>query len=144
MDETSSAPLAVQSSARPVRVAYFFDPETVTNEDVDSVIRFCTSCWGGRYCAFVPIVEGDIPSDWSLFFKSLDPDIIYPLCAISDELFDKVCRSVPPCRFLDFTPQTAKRPLTFQGVPFAGVQSIPRYLWSQRNSIRQTQRKLSI
>lgn len=35
VNEATSAPLTVKSTARSVRVAYFFDPANITNDDVD-------------------------------------------------------------------------------------------------------------
>ena len=91
--------LTVKSYSRPIRIAFFVDPENTTDQELNQIIRYCTRVWGGRYHTIIPTDGTDISSDYWRLFEMLDPDVVFSLFQLKEELIFKINRRVYPQKF---------------------------------------------
>lgn len=96
--------LTVTGTARPKRVAFLVDPDAITVEDLDSITQRCSSYWGGGFWPIVPTDGLNVTQDWWSVLEAVDPDIVYALCTLSDQLFDRVHRRLTPAVLVNAGP----------------------------------------
>ena len=82
-------PYSIYIDKRPMRIVFLVDSGTADLEDVDQIIDYNRSLWGGR---FNPIILTDghtIEDKWWKFLREIDPDVIRTLVPLDIELIEK-------------------------------------------------------
>ena len=82
-------PYSIYIDKRPMRIAFLVNPESTSLEEIDQIIDYNRSLWGGR---FNPIILTDghtIDDKWWQFLRDIDPDVIKPLVPLDIELIEK-------------------------------------------------------
>lgn len=101
-DRTIGRPtsLVVQSTVRPKRVAFLFDADRATLDELDSAIIVAAESWGGAFWPFVPFTSAGIEASWWQLLEAADPDVLCPLHEMSAELTETIVRRCAPMRIL--------------------------------------------
>ena len=89
-------PYSIYIDKRPMRIAFLVDPESTSLEEIDEIIDYNRSLWGGR---FNPIILTDgktIDDKWWQFLRDIDPDVIKPLIPLDLELIEKIENLLSP------------------------------------------------
>ena len=89
-------PYSIYIDKRPMRIAFLVDPDSASLEEVDQIIDYNRSLWGGR---FNPIILTDghtIHDKWWKFLRDVDPDVIKPLVRLDDRLIEKIENFLSP------------------------------------------------
>lgn len=136
----SQAPLAVTAWSRPKRVAFLLNPETTDDSILNEIIRFSASVWGGRYHAIVPTTGDNIEPDWWRLLVTIDPDVVYALLPLSDNLIDRVNRHILPAKIIEKIPENHERGgrrfhIDRFGVGALENDDIPSHIWATRGGV---------
>src|SRR5258706_492060 len=87
--------VAIASSARPKQVAFFVRPETADRE-IDQIISYCLTCWGGRFHAIFPTDGDTVPTAWWKALVWHDPDVVYSFTPLHENLIRRINRHILP------------------------------------------------
>ena len=85
-----------------MRIAFLVNPESTSLEEVDQIIDYNRSLWGGR---FNPIILTDgktIDDKWWQFLRDIDPDVIKPLVPLDTELIERFENFLSPLAIEQF------------------------------------------
>ena len=89
-------PYSIYIDKRPMRIAFLVNPESTSLEEIDQIIDYNRSLWGGR---FNPIILTDghtIDDKWWQFLRDINPDVIKPLVPLDIELIEKIENFLSP------------------------------------------------
>lgn len=92
------SPLLVQTTTRPKRAAILFDVEKATGFELDGAMAAATEFWGGAFYPLVPFQGGNIAPNWWRVVEAIDPDIIYSLHPLPQELIKFLLVQSSPLR----------------------------------------------
>ncbi len=95
-------PYSIYIDKRPMRIAFLVNPESTNLDEVDQIIDYNRSLWGGR---FNPIILTDghtIDDKWWQFLRDIDPDIIKPLVPLNTELIERIENFLSPLEIEQF------------------------------------------
>lgn len=92
-------------NVRPLRFAY------IVNRDIDyselqQMIQYNTSLWGGKYNLFVPTDGNEIRSDWLRQLIYHDPDIIFFAGRVLNSIAKKLVRLLQPIQIFPWNKDT--------------------------------------
>ena len=85
-----------------MRIVFLVDSASANLEEVDQIIDYNRSLWGGR---FNPIMLTDghtIEDKWWEFLRDIDPDVIKPLVSLNTELIEKFENFLSPLTIENF------------------------------------------
>jgi len=89
---------------RPLRVAFFVDPNSITEGQINNLFDYNIKKWGGRYN---PVIFTDGKSisdnDW-LFLKSYDADVIKSFIPLGTDILEELYHNLTPYLVDDKTP----------------------------------------
>jgi hypothetical protein len=130
---------AISTRARPKRIAFLVDADSVTNWEVDGIIEFSSRRWGGRFDAIIPTNGETIAHDWWQCLLAVDPDIVFSQVALSDQLVERINRAAPPMEIIE----SPREERTHFGRDIAigselaalSVRDIPQHYWRRRRGI---------
>lgn len=91
-------PYSIYIDKRPMRIAFLVNPESTSLDEVDQIIDYNRSLWGGR---FNPIILTDghtIDDKWWQFLRDIDPDVIKPFVPLDLELLEKIEKFLSPMK----------------------------------------------
>lgn len=78
---------SVESTARPLRVAYLIDIENCPHKLLDDIFAECYSRWGGRRTLIIPSnKDTGIQEEYEEWLFVYDPDIIYSYVDLTDSV----------------------------------------------------------
>src|SRR2546425_4338443 len=100
----SEGAIAIASSARANKVAFLVHPQATTGAEIDQIISYCMTCWGGRFHAIFPCDGEDIPSAWWKALIWHDPDVVYSFTPLNENLVRRINRHVLPTSIFAITP----------------------------------------
>ena len=109
MESRSRDVLTITSTARPRRVAFVIDPSTITVDELDTVIQRCSTHWGGGFWPIVPTDGQVFSEDWWSVLEAVDPDVVYALCALTDQASDRINRRLAPAVLINASPAERTR-----------------------------------
>ena len=81
-----------------MRIAFLVDPESTILEDIDQIIDYNRSLWGGRFNPFILTDGRTIDDKWWQFLRDIDPDVIKPLIPLGPELVEKIENFLSPLK----------------------------------------------
>ena len=136
---THPTSLVVTSRARPKRVAFLVDPVKTSDNDLNQIICYSLGIWGGRFHAIIPTSGSDILGDWWNLLKVIDPDIIYSLIPLQEELIRRINRHILPARIFCVTQDDHRYwggiiRIREDEIGAYGIEGIPSYVWLTRDS----------
>ena len=82
-------PYSIYIDKRPMRVVFLVDSASTNLEEVDQIIDYNRSLWGGRYNPIMLTNGRDIEDKWWKFLRDIDPDIIRTLVPLDTELIER-------------------------------------------------------
>jgi len=134
--------LSVTTSYRPKRVVFLVHPERVNDNELNHIMRYNFSVWGGRFNVIIPATGSEIKPEWWKLLVISDPDVIYSLLPLDDGLIQRINKHVLPAKIIEVTPEDKKRlGSSFLINPFEikalGIEDIPRFVWTSRGFIRE-------
>lgn len=83
-------PYSIYIDKRPLRIAFFVNPNRSNPRQLDAILGYNQDKWGGR---FNPIIFTDgktIEEKWWKFLRDVDPDVIKSLVPLQDNLLEKI------------------------------------------------------
>ena len=87
----------VQSTVRPLRVAYLVNLEDCPAELLDAIFAECYARWSGRRTLIVPAnLESGVHEDYKEWLLVHDPDIIYSYVNLSEEVVFEINETYCP------------------------------------------------
>ena len=89
-------PYSIYIDKRPMRIAFLVDPESTSLEEIDQIIDYNRSLWGGRFNPIILTDGHDIDPKWWKFLRDVDPDVIKPLVRLDDRLVEKIENFLSP------------------------------------------------
>lgn len=89
-------PYSIYIDNRPLRVAFLVDPNKSNLQQIEIIIVYNQSKWGGRYNPIVFTDGNTIRDEWWDFLRDYDPDIIKSLIPINDDLVEKIESRLSP------------------------------------------------
>ena len=95
-------PYSIYIDKRPIRVVFLVNSASANLDEVDQIIDYNRSLWGGR---FNPIILTDgqtIEDNWWKFLRDIDPDVIKPLVSLDIELIEKFENFLSPLTIENF------------------------------------------
>ncbi len=134
--------LLVTSSSRPKRVAFFVNIDETNDDELNQIIRFNVSIWGGRFNPIIPVRNNEIEEEWWNLLVAFDPDIIYSFFQLEEKLLKRINRLILPYEIIEIRPEdkdgVGKGHLIREfDIGALEIQQIPWYLWSTRSSLRE-------
>jgi len=129
---------AVTCWSRPKRIAFLVNPEVLTDEEFNEILKFNFEAWGGRYNPIIPTDGKEINSDWWKFLEMHDPDYIYSLIELEEQLIRKINRKILPAKIIEpdeISSVDGRFIIRPHEVDTLGIDNIPRYAWISRGSI---------
>jgi len=142
MFEDTTAPqttLAVTTSSRPKRVAFLINPAETNDKELDEIIRYSISVWGGKFHAIIPTTGAKIEPDWWKLLSIVDPDIIYSMISLNDILIKRINRYILPSKIIEVSPEDREqlsdhfRIDSFE-IGALGVEDIPYSIWNTKRN----------
>src|SRR6266852_6309403 len=97
-DRTEFRPFAVESRARPCRLAFLVNADTCQAELLDALFEANYGLWGGRFNPIIPVRDGEVSEPFWCLLKYVDPDIVYTYAPLSEGLVKGLERDLVPCR----------------------------------------------
>lgn len=82
-------PYSIYIDKRPMRIAFLVNPESTSLEEIDQIIDYNRSLWGGRFNPIILTDGHDIAPKWWQFLRDIDPDVIKPLVPLDIKLIEK-------------------------------------------------------
>lgn len=85
-----TTPYSVYVNKRPLRIAFILNPNNYEPQQLDAILKYNMSKWGGR---FNPIIFSDgktIEEEWWEFLRLIDPDIIRSFVSLENELVERM------------------------------------------------------
>jgi hypothetical protein len=124
----------VTSISRTKRVAFLVDLKSIDNDNINEIIRYSITTWGGRYHAIIPASKEEIKPSWWNLLIHLDPDIIYSLLTLDDKLIERINRHILPAKIIehDVTQDTKPHRISTFDIRALGIEDIPRFIWKTR------------
>jgi hypothetical protein len=91
-----STPHSFYVTERPIRLAFVLNTDTVTDEQLDAILAYNRSKWGGRYNPLIP-TDGETLSTeaWALL-HFVDPDFVRTVTPLSTDLVTAIDRRLSP------------------------------------------------
>jgi hypothetical protein len=137
--DTSQQTHSVTLITRPKRVLFLVDPQKNTALDVDRIIRNCLRRWGGRFSPIVPTNGKAISDRWWEIAEAADPDIVYSLTPISEQLESEITRRILPLEIVnpsddDLKNQHKDKMLRLHHFESYGIEGLPRHIAATRTS----------
>ncbi|MCH7922497.1 MAG: hypothetical protein IH975_05625 [Nitrospinae bacterium] len=134
--------LTTTAYSRPKRVAFLINPEETNDKELNQIIRYNDGVWGGRFNAIIPTTGTEIAPDWWKLLAIVDPDIIYSLLPLSDDLVYRINRKILPAKIIEVMPDDRERLgedhlIREFRIGALGIEDIPRFIWETRGSIRE-------
>lgn len=108
---SKSKSCSVVYNSRPLRIAFFVDPHSTSDELLDSIVEFSLEKWGGRYFPIIPCDGSSITHSFWTLLEFSDPDIIYSFVKLDNELIEKIDRSIAPFGLYVKVPNENQSPL---------------------------------
>lgn len=128
----------VTTRCRPKRVAFVVDPMRVSKAELDEILRYSFSVWGGRFHAIVPSDGTDIAPDWWQLLVLADPDILYSLVRFDGRLVQRINRVILPSRIIEVTDaeraRRGGRVVDRAAINAIGIAGVPRALFRKLNT----------
>ncbi|RTL35623.1 MAG: hypothetical protein EKK48_28440 [Candidatus Melainabacteria bacterium] len=88
--------------SRPQKIAFLIDPTTTSDLEINSLLLFCMSVWGGRHFPIVPVSSiNEMSGDWLSFLANSEPDLVYSTIKISDTFKAQIRERVRPITLLN-------------------------------------------
>lgn len=81
---------------RPLRIAFLVNPNITKNEQIEAIIRYNKSKWGGRFNPIIFTNGKTIEKEWWDFLVDVDVDIIKSLVPLEDEILEKIHSFLSP------------------------------------------------
>ena len=106
-----------------MRIAFLVDPESTSLEEIDQIIDYNRSLWGGRFNPIILTDGRDIDPKWWEFLREIDPDVIKPLVRLDDRLVEKIENFLSPLvieKFRDDPQSTLSMRINTRNAP-AGI-----------------------
>ena len=97
-------PPTIAGIARPLRVAYFVDPDDCFDAQLDSIFLEAYGRWGGRRTLIVPAKPDGIDARFSDWLFHFDADIIYSFVDLRDGAVAAVHEKCGPAHFVHHSP----------------------------------------
>lgn len=91
---------------RPIKEAFIINtdsPDALNN--IEQVIEYCQTKWGGGYNQIILISNQDISDDWMKYMYAYDPDVIKYFEEIPESVKDKICYYINHMIIEDFNTQ---------------------------------------
>lgn len=95
-------PYSIYIDKRPMRIAFLVNPESTSLEEIDQIIDYNRSLWGGRFNPIILTDGHDIAPKWWQFLSEIDPDVIKPLIPLAPELIEKIENFLSPLAIEQF------------------------------------------
>ena len=95
-------PYSIYIDKRPIRIVFLVNSASTNLDEVDQIIGYNRSLWGGR---FNPIMLTDgqtIEDKWWEFLRDIDPDVIKPLVSLDIKLIEKFENFLSPLTIENF------------------------------------------
>ena len=89
-------PYSIYIDKRPMRIAFLVNPESTSLEEIDQIIDYNRSLWGGRFNPIILTDGHSIHDKWWQFLRDIDPDVIKPLLHLDAELIEKIENFLSP------------------------------------------------
>ena len=89
-------PYSIYIDKRPMRIAFLVNPESTSLEEIDQIIDYNRSLWGGRFNPIILTDGQSIHDKWWQFLRDIDPDVIKPLLHLDAELIEKIENFLSP------------------------------------------------
>ena len=89
-------PYSIYIDERPMRIAFLVNPESTSLEEIDQIIDYNRSLWGGRFNPIILTDGQSIHDKWWQFLRDIDPDVIKPLLHLDAELIEKIENFLSP------------------------------------------------
>ncbi len=91
-----TSPYSIYVRKRPLRVAFLVEDKPESMAIIDTILAHNRERWGGRYNSIV-LTDGQTLTDtWWAYLEALDPDVVKPCVALSDDLVTLIDRRVSP------------------------------------------------
>ena len=117
-------PYSIYIDKRPMRIAFLVNPESTSLEEIDQIIDYNRSLWGGRFNPIILTNGHDITPKWWQFLRDIDPDVIKPLVSLAPELIGEIEDFLSPLIIEPFheDPQSTSRTRIDIRNPPAGME----------------------
>ena len=89
-------PYSIYIDKRPMRIAFLVNPESTSLEEINQIIDYNRSLWGGRFNPIILTDGQSIHDKWWQFLRDIDPDVIKPLLHLDAELIEKIENFLSP------------------------------------------------
>lgn len=122
-------PLNVKALSRPIRVTFLVNPAHTSHEEINDIIAFVTKAWGGFAFPIIPCDGSNINENWWSLLTAIDPDYIYSIVDLEDQLVEKINRHILPVEiFLGKTKREAYS-RSLSDIPWTDVhRAIDKYV----------------
>ena len=95
-------PYSIYIDKRPMRIAFLVNPESTSLEEIDQIIDYNRSLWGGRFNPIILTDGSTIHDKWWQFLRDIDPDVIKPLVPLDNKLIEKIEDFLSPLEIEQF------------------------------------------
>lgn len=132
-------PISISTWSRPTRVAFLINPQSTNDNEVNQIIRSCIRRWGGRFNGIFPTDGIEVPEQWWKAMVIHDPDIVYSLVPLDDQMIWKINRYILPARIVEVSPEDRERSsdnlIREYEIAAIDVEPLPRFIWSNRGAL---------
>lgn len=119
-------PYSVFIENRPVRVAFFVNPQERNSfERIQGIIEYNHGKWGGRYNPIILTNGKTIKKEWWQFLTAYDPDIIKSYVSINKSLLKRINDNLTPYLVEDYKKSLAKHPSYRPHITDEGLSILP-------------------